>query len=119
VQRLRRRKDFDRAFAMGRAVPGALFVLRFVRNDKPLECARVGIAVGRRLGSAVVRNRLRRRWREVVRLGPVMAPGWDVVVIVRAGCQSAPWHVVRSAWAEVLRRNRLAGVVQSGGVPGG
>lgn len=97
----------------------SLCVVRYVRNGRPDGPARVGIAVGKRLGSAVARNRMRRRWREVVRLGPAVAPGWDVVVIVRGGSRTAPWHMLRGAWADVLRRTRLEGAVQAGGVSGG
>ena len=45
---------------------------------------RVGITVGKKLGHAVVRNRVRRRLREVYRLNEdKFQPGWDIVVVAR------------------------------------
>lgn len=46
---------------------------------------RVGITVSKKLGKAVVRNRVRRRIREVYRLNEDrFAPGWDIVIVARS-----------------------------------
>lgn len=54
---------------------------------------RVGITVSKKLGHAVVRNRARRRLREVYRLNEArFQPGWDIVVVARTravGCDFA------------------------------
>ena len=51
---------------------------------------RVGITVSKKLGHAVVRNRVRRRLREIYRLNEEkFQPGWDIVVVARTkavGC---------------------------------
>jgi ribonuclease P protein component len=69
--------------------------------------ARIGISVNRRVGKAVVRNRVRRRIREAVR--PVLAqlPDRDLVFIARAPSASADWAGLRGAALELLRRARL------------
>ena len=60
----------------------AMMVLYARRNR--LGENRVGITVGKKLGHAVVRNRVRRRLREVYRLNETMfQPGWDIVVVAR------------------------------------
>ena len=59
-----------------------LFTARFVRTDLPT--TRFGLSTGRRLGGAVVRNRVRRRLREVLKgMAPSFQPGWDVLIIAR------------------------------------
>jgi ribonuclease P protein component len=110
-ERLKRRADFDRVFRRGVAVTGRLVVVRAVRGGGAK--TRVGFAVGRQIGGAVVRNRLRRRWREIVRLGPPLATGWDVVVVARAAGERAAFQALALAWRDVLRRSGLEDV--SGG----
>ena len=49
------------------------------------ETNRVGITVSKKLGKAVVRNRVRRRLREVYRLNEEkFLPGWDIVIVARS-----------------------------------
>lgn len=105
--RLRGRADFDRVFRQGRAVAGRLLVIRYARQAEAQ--TRVAFAVGRQLGGAVLRNRVRRRWREVVRGGPPLRAGWDVVLIARAPCVGASWEALVDAWAEAVRRAGLRG----------
>ena len=46
---------------------------------------RVGVTVGKKLGKAVIRNRVRRRLREIYRLNEHrFTPGWDIVVVARS-----------------------------------
>lgn len=73
------------------------------------ERARVGIAVGRQLGTAVVRNRMRRRLREIVRLGPPLRARWDVVLVARAACRDADWPSLVTGWRDAVRRAGLCG----------
>ena len=60
---------------------------------------RVGITVSKKLGHAVVRNRVRRRLREVYRLNESrFQPGWDIVVVARSRCISASFQDIVSAY---------------------
>ena len=59
------------------------FVLYARRNR--LNQNRVGITVSKKLGHAVVRNRTRRRIREIYRLNEALfTPGWDIVIVARS-----------------------------------
>jgi ribonuclease P protein component len=64
-QRLRTAAEFDRVFRRGVRLNGALFVLVAAPNDS--EQDRLGLAVSRRVGGAVIRNRVRRLLRESFR----------------------------------------------------
>lgn len=64
-QRLRRRADYLRCYRQGRRRHGALAVLHVAPND--LGWPRLGITASRKVGKAVVRQRLKRRVREVFR----------------------------------------------------
>ncbi len=60
---------------------------------------RVGITVSKKLGHAVVRNRIRRRVREVYRLNEEkFRPGWDIVVVVRSRAIDADFGKLTAAY---------------------
>lgn len=66
---------------------------------------RVGVTVGKKLGKAVVRNRIRRRLREVYRLNESrFAPGWDIVVVARSRCIGADFLKLTSAYLSLAEK---------------
>lgn len=81
-QRLRTRAQFDRVFRRGARLDGRLFTLLVVANGGVLD--RLGLAVSRRVGGAVVRNRARRLLRESFRrLEAEGRPSVDLVVLAK------------------------------------
>ena len=79
-----------------------LLLLRYRRND--LEQTRFGISTGRRLGSAVVRNRQRRRLRSILRgLAPNLAPGFDVLLVLRPAAADASQADLEPALTGLMR----------------
>ena len=82
--RLSRSRDFDAVYRHGRSVSTRYLVLyRFDRDEEG--DVRLGIAIPKKIGSAVTRNRIKRRlregWRELIDTVP---PGTDYVLLVRA-----------------------------------
>jgi len=69
---------------------------------------RAGISVGKRVGGAVRRNRVRRRLRELLRARlRELSPGWDVVISPRPPADSASFAELGEAIDQLLRRARL------------
>lgn len=91
--RLKRRADFLRAAAKGTkaAMPGV--VLQALKHQDVSGPARLGFTVTKRVGNAVVRNRVRRRLREAVRIVLRTQPvaGIDLVLIGREGTIARPF----------------------------
>lgn len=80
---LKNNRDFQRLYSKGRRSVSPIFALYYRKNGK--KHSRLGITTGAKLGGAVVRNRVRRRIREIYRLAePAMVPGYDIVIVARA-----------------------------------
>ncbi len=84
--RLSRSRDFDAVYRHGRSVSTRYLVLYwFPREDDGGE-PRLGLAVPKGIGTAAVRNRIKRRLRELWRVRlPQIPAGRDYVLIVRPG----------------------------------
>jgi ribonuclease P protein component len=106
---LSRPQDFAAIQGAATTKSHSLFTVRFLRTD--LETTRFGLSTGRRLGGAVVRNRVRRRLREALRvMAPSFQPGWDVLIIARP----AIVDVDHDALVGALQRTLVRGGVVTG-----
>ena len=103
-QRLRKSRDFVLVRREGRSWPGRLLVLAARPNG--LDLARFGFSVSKRVGNAVTRNRVKRRLREAARLSDV-SPGWDIVLIARAGAGDADYHELERSMTNLFKRAKL------------
>lgn len=71
---------------------------------------RVGITVSKKLGHAVVRNRVRRRLREIYRLNEAkFQPGWDIVVVARTKAVHTDFEKLTQAYLQLAEK---AGILQ-------
>lgn len=88
-ERLRRRADFLRCYREGRRRHGELVVLHTLANGR--QGPRLGLTVGRKVGGAVVRNRVKRRVREIYRRWSERSrlPALDLVVHAKPSAGSA------------------------------
>jgi len=108
-QRLGADHEFLRVRRAGRSWAHPLLVL-FAARTAGSGPTRVGVTVGRRVGGAVVRNRARRRVREVVRLAyPALCSGWDLVFVVREGAADVGGGEIARAVHVLLRRSGVMG----------
>ena len=96
---LKKNSDFRRLYAKGKSAVNSYMVLYCRRNS--LGVNRLGYTVSTKLGHAVVRNRVRRRLREICRLNsPAMKTGYDIVVVARSRCVNARYAKMDSAFLE-------------------
>ena len=93
-QRLTRGSDFERTRADGIRTSDRLFALGAVQSE--IGVTRFGLAVSRRVGGAVVRNRLKRRIRAALD-SLEFAEGWNVVVSARPAAAEASYHEIKAS----------------------
>jgi ribonuclease P protein component len=104
--RVREDRRFREIRQRGRSYSSDVVVLCALANELPY--SRFGFAVNNRVGNAVVRNRIKRRLREVIRLRMAwIRPGWDIILIARKPIRSAEYHQLETACARLLRRAQL------------
>ncbi|MBP8128926.1 MAG: ribonuclease P protein component [Candidatus Hydrogenedentes bacterium] len=104
--RLTGKKDFDRVFRDGRKMVGYAFVCYAVRREGQ-QC-RLGVAVSRRVGRAVVRNKIKRRIREYFRThAPEFAAAMDLVVVARPSAAALEYAQSVDVLDRILRKGGL------------
>ena len=80
------------------------YMVLYARRNRG-QTNRVGVTVGKKLGKAHIRNRVRRRLREVYRLNETLfQPGWDIVVVARSRAIDAPFDKLTAAYLSLAKK---------------
>lgn len=94
---LKKNYEFHRLYSRGRSAATPLLVV-YVRKTKRQQ-NRIGFTVSTKLGKAVIRNRVRRRLREIYRLNEArIIRGTELVVVARVRAVYATYHQLESAF---------------------
>jgi len=102
MERLRKREEFSALLRRGKTLRHSLLTLKARHNT--LAFSRLGLLVSRKVGKAVVRNKVRRRLREGIRLVPLLPEGWDLLIIASPEAAAASFQELNGAVREVLSR---------------
>jgi ribonuclease P protein component len=101
--RVARRAEYDAVYREGRRRSSREFTI-FVRPNG-LERSRFGWSIKKALGSAVRRNRIRRRLREILRLHrQEISPGWDIVIHPRTSAATADFSALSRELLQLIPR---------------
>ncbi len=104
IAHLSESSEFLRVRTKGEAVHGKLMVLGVLKgvNDGP---ARIGLVTSRKVGGAVVRNRVRRKLREIVRMvrGAIPSGTW-LVIVAKTRAATASSDLLCQEWTTLARR---------------
>ena len=94
---------FRRLYHKGNSAANQYLVLYCRRNGSQEN--RIGLTVSAKMGHAVVRNRVRRRLREIYRLHEgQFQPGWDIVVVARSRAMNAPYKKLEGAYLSLAKK---------------
>ena len=81
-ERIRHKHDFQRIYEQGKKIRSSSFVI-YITQDQQRQGRRLGITARKKLGNAVIRNRCKRRVRELFRRNKeIFPPGSDVIVVI-------------------------------------
>ncbi len=106
-QYLTKRAQFGLVYDEGSSWVSNVLVMKALPNG--LDLSRYGLTVSRRVGKAVVRNRIRRLLREILRQTPLQ-PGWDIIFMARSPAARASYTSLgRSVRSLLLRAGLLVG----------
>ena len=100
---LKENRDFKRIYAKGKSAVSPAMVI-YCRKNR-LDHNRLGITVSTKLGGAVVRNRCRRRLREVFRLNSAhLKKGYDFGLVARSRAENGNFAAMEDSFRHMCRK---------------
>jgi ribonuclease P protein component len=104
--RLRQRREFEECYASGARVSGRHLQVFVLPARDPAARVRLGISVSKRVGGSVVRNRVRRRLREIFRRtrGATISAPVSLVVNARTSAATATFPELAEDFAATVKR---------------
>ena len=98
--------EFRRIYRKGKTAVSPYLVLYCQKNRQGK--TRLGVTVSTKLGKAVIRNRVRRRLREIWRLHrDVLQPGWDIILVARGRAVRSSYQKLDRAYLRALQETGL------------
>ncbi|MCJ7605695.1 MAG: ribonuclease P protein component [Dehalococcoidales bacterium] len=104
-QYLTRKAQYQLVYDKGKTWANRQVVIKVLPNE--LEISRYGFTVSRKVGKAVIRNKVKRRLREIVKQLELQ-PGWDIIIIARTPAAQADYSGLGSSLRTTLEK---AGIV--------
>lgn len=105
--RLKKNEHFQAVFQRGTSAANKQFVLYSAKQEGQA-AFRVGISVSKKIGNAVIRNRVKRLIREAVaRLEASIPKGLDLVIIARPGVEQMSLETIEQSLLHVMKRAKV------------
>src|SRR5690625_2177267 len=105
--RIKKNEEFQQIFKKGKSFANRQLVIYHMKN-KNQSYFRVGLSVGKRIGNAVTRNRIKRYLRESFRsLQHKIIPSIDITIIARQPTKNMNYHEIRKSLIHLLTREQL------------
>lgn len=103
---IKENREFSYLYRRGNFISSDCLIIYFRKNR--FSCNRLGVTVSKKVGKAVIRNRVRRRIKECYReLEGKLPSGYDFVVVARTSAALADYNKIMSAFKYMLRKSGL------------
>lgn len=105
--RVKENKEFQAIFKKGKSFANRQLVIYYIKKQEQNHF-RVGLSVGKKIGNAVTRNRIKRYLRQAFHeLEKELLPGYDMIIIARQPTKQMEFKEVKSSLIHLLSRERL------------
>ena len=106
IYRIRKNVEFRNIYRRGKSLSNQLLVLYVYKNGKNIN--RRGISVSKKVGSSVIRSRVKRLINEAYRLNEVgLKTGYDFVFVARASSKDKSYKEIETAIINLFKRAGL------------
>ncbi|MGM0446055.1 MAG: ribonuclease P protein component [Bacillota bacterium] len=106
METLKQKKDFQKVFNLGKSTASKYLVLYW--NPNKLNNNRYGFSISKRIGKAVVRNKLKRRLKEIIRTRlNNTACGYDIIIIARRPVNSLGFSEIKDDLKNLYKKAGL------------
>lgn len=107
--RLQKKKDFAEVIKRGRGAGGEFLVLKSRKRQDTVQKSRIGFVVSKKVSKkAVVRNKVKRRLREAVRLFlPQLKKGYSIVFFAKPAITEQEFGEIKDEVGQLLKRASL------------
>lgn len=101
-ERIRKKKEFTFLYDKGNRYRGRYFNLVYLAND--LSYSRIAVVASKKVGHAVVRNKIKRRFRALFRRNKhLLAKSTDLIIIAKKNAPFAPWTELQEDFLKALQ----------------
>ncbi|CDQ37854.1 MULTISPECIES: ribonuclease P protein component [Virgibacillus] len=105
--RIKKNEEFQYAFKCGKSFANRQLVIYYVEK-KGQEHFRIGLSVGKKIGNAVTRNRIKRYLRQAFQeLEDTIAYPYDIVIIARNPAKNMEFYEMKKSLTHLLYKERL------------
>ncbi|MUK88133.1 ribonuclease P protein component [Ornithinibacillus sp. L9] len=105
--RIKDNKEFQQIFSKGKSFANRQLVI-YYRKSSDQDHFRVGLSVGKKIGNAVTRNRIKRFLRQAFHeLETQIKPDYDIVIIARQPTSNMEFHEIKKSLTHLLMKERL------------
>ena len=105
--RIKKNEEFQYTFKHGKSFANRQLVIYYVEKEEQ-EHFRIGLSVGKKIGNAVTRNRIKRYLRQAfLELEKDIKNNYDIVIIARQPTKNMSFHETKKSVSHLLYKQRL------------